>query len=197
MLAPKDTATRERRSLDGLWKFMLDPDGTGRRDRWYEQLPPGAVEMPVPSSYNDVLADPAGRDHVGDVWYETSFRIPPSWAGRRIAIRFGSATHRADVWVNGQPVAVHQGGYTPFEADITAVATPGQESRVTVAVSNVLTWQTIPPGYLEDTAGGRRDAEGLPDNVLASRASDGSANRRSDRHRGIRQNGSPSQCCSL
>ena len=156
MLAPKDTATRERRSLDGLWKFMLDPDGTGRRDRWYEQLPPGAVEMPVPSSYNDVLADPAGRDHVGDVWYETSFWIPPSWAGRRIAIRFGSATHRGEVWVNGQPVAVHQGGYTPFEADITAVVTPGEESRVTVAVSNVLTWQTIPPGYVEDTAGGRR-----------------------------------------
>ena len=156
MLAPKDTATRERRSLDGLWKFMLDPDGAGRRDRWYEQLPPGAVEMPVPSSYNDVLADPSGRDHVGDVWYETTFWIPPSWAGRRIAIRFGSATHRAEVWVNDQPVAVHEGGYTPFEADITAVATPGEESRVTVAVSNVLTWQTIPPGYVEETAGGRR-----------------------------------------
>ena len=156
MLAPKDTATRERRSLDGLWKFMLDPDGAGRRDRWYEQLPAGAVEMPVPSSYNDVLADPSGRDHVGDVWYETTFWIPPSWAGRRIAIRFGSATHRAEVWVNDQPVAVHEGGYTPFEADITAVATPGEESRVTVAVSNVLTWQTIPPGYVEETAGGRR-----------------------------------------
>ena len=156
MLAPKDTATRERRSLDGLWKFMLDPDGTGRHNRWYEQLPPEAVEMPVPSSYNDVYPDPAYRDHVGDAWYETTFRVPPGWSGRRIAIRFGSATHRAEVWVNGQPVAVHEGGYTPFEADITAVATPGEESRVSVAVSNVLTWQTIPPGYLEDTAGGRR-----------------------------------------
>ena len=156
MLAPKDTSTRERKSLDGLWRFVLDPDGAGRGDRWWDGLPDRAVEMPVPSSYNDVLPNPAWRDHVGDAWYETAFRVPGAWAGRRVAIRFGSATHRAEVWVNSQPVTAHEGGYTPFEADITDLAAPGDEHRVTVAVSNVLTWQSIPPGYVEDTPAGRR-----------------------------------------
>ena len=156
MLAPKDTPTRDRRSLDGLWRFLLDPDAIGRRDRWWEKLPAEAVEMPVPSSYNDVYPDPAYRDHVGDAWYETTFRVPPGWTGRHITIRFGSATHRAEVWVNGRTVATHEGGYTPFEADVTDIAAPGEESRLAVAVSNVLTWQSIPPGYVEHTPAGRR-----------------------------------------
>ncbi len=156
MLAPKDTPSRERTSLDGLWRCVLDPDGVGRLDRWWERLLDRAVEMPVPSSYNDILPDPAWHDHVGDVWYETTFRVPTGWAGRRVAIRFGSATHNAEVWVNGRAITTHEGGYTPFDADVTDLAVPGEESRVTVAVSNVLSWQSIPPGYVEDTLSGRR-----------------------------------------
>jgi len=38
MLAPRDTPTRERKSLDGLWRFMADPDGCGREQRWFDIL---------------------------------------------------------------------------------------------------------------------------------------------------------------
>jgi beta-glucuronidase len=156
MLAPRDTATRERKSLNGLWRFMLDPDGAGRARGWHERLPAGAREIPVPASYNDIFPDPAVRDHVGYAWYETTAVIPARWEGERIVLRFGSATHRATAWVNGRQVAEHEGGYTPFEADITAIAEPGAACRVTVAVSNVLTWQSIPPGYVEQTPQGPR-----------------------------------------
>jgi len=53
-------------------------------------------------------------------------------------------------------VAEHEGGYTPFEADVTGVVQPGAEHRITVAVDNVLGWQSIPPGYVQDTPDGRR-----------------------------------------
>ena len=122
MLAPRDTATRERKSLDGLWRFALDAAGTGRGQGWQDGLPAGARQIPVPASYNDVFRDPDVHDHVGDVWYETLARVPARWAGERIVLRFGSATHRAVVWVNGRQVAEHEGGYTPFEADVTGVA---------------------------------------------------------------------------
>jgi beta-glucuronidase len=112
--------------------------------------------MPVPSSYNDVFPDPAVHDHVGDAWYETTVRVPASWAGERIVLRFGSATHRAVVWLNGAQVAKHEGGYTPFEADVTKVVELGAENRVSVVVNNVLTWQSLPPGYVEDTPDGPR-----------------------------------------
>jgi beta-glucuronidase len=156
MLRPRDTATRERKSLNGLWRFALDAGGTGRVESWWERGLPGAREVPVPASYNDLFAEAEVRDHVGEVWYQVLVRVPESWGSERIVLRFDAATHRAVVWVNSTQVAEHEGGYTPFEADVTEVVQPGAEHRVTVAVDNVLTWQSIPPGYVEETPDGRR-----------------------------------------
>jgi beta-glucuronidase len=156
VLTPRRTSTRELLPLDGLWRFALDGDRTGRHAGWWNGLPDGTLEMPVPASYNDVHPDKALHDHVGDAWYETTVPVPASWAGRRVVLRFGSATHRAVVWVDGTEVAEHEGGYTPFEADVTSVITPGAGARITVVVDNELTWQSIPPGYVEPTPDGPR-----------------------------------------
>lgn len=152
MLAPRDTATRERESLDGLRRLSLDSAGVGRHEGWPQGLPAGAREIPVPASFNDVFAEAEVHDDVGDAWYETLVRAPAGWAGERIVLRFGSATHRAVVWVNGAQLAEHEGGYTPFEADDTEHVKPGAVNRITVLVNNALSWQPIPwPGYVEQT----------------------------------------------
>jgi beta-glucuronidase len=156
MLRPQDTATRERRSLNGIWQFAIDADGVGRDQGWWNAPLAGAREIPVPASYNDIFADARVHDHVGDVWYQTLVRSPARWAGQRIVLRFDAATHGAIVWVNGVRVVEHQGGYTPFEADVTGVVEPGAENRISVVVNNVLTWQTIPPGYVNETPEGPR-----------------------------------------
>jgi beta-glucuronidase len=82
--------------------------------------------------------------------------VPRGWEGRRIVLHFESATHRATVWVNDVEVMSHEGGYTPFEADITEEVAAGQEVRITALVNNTLHWQSIPPGVIEDTPAGKR-----------------------------------------
>ncbi|GAA2607458.1 beta-glucuronidase [Paractinoplanes durhamensis] len=154
MLRPQDTATRETKRLDGLWSFRLDPDSAGRDAGWFRQPLTGAREMAVPASFNDLAADAAVRDHIGDVWYQRVVRVPKGWAGERIVLHFESATHRATVWVNDTEVMSHEGGYTPFAADITGLAVPGQELRVTALVDNTLSFQSIPPGVIEQTPTG-------------------------------------------
>ncbi|NUU20778.1 MAG: beta-glucuronidase, partial [Streptomycetaceae bacterium] len=69
---------------------------------------------------------------------------------------FDAATHRAVVWVDDVQVAEHEGGYTPFEADVTDHVTPGEPARITVVVNNELTWESIPPGVVADTPTGGR-----------------------------------------
>jgi beta-glucuronidase len=119
MLRPQDNEKREARVLDGLWDFALDRDGTGRSDGWWRSTLVAARSMPVPSSYNDIYVDTDLRDHVGDVWYQRNVFVPRGWSEERIALRFDAATHRAVVWVDDIEVAGHEGGYTPFEVDLT------------------------------------------------------------------------------
>jgi beta-glucuronidase len=156
MLRPQDTATRERKNLNGLWSFALDPDGQGRTARWFAGSLADAREMAVPASFNDIAADAAVRDYFGDIWYQRTVWVPRGWQGQRIVLHFESATHRATVWVNETEVVSHEGGYTPFEADVTAYVSPGEQVQITVVVNNTLNWQSIPPGVIEDTPAGKR-----------------------------------------
>ena len=156
MLRPQDNEARETKRLDGMWSFTPDPDGVGRREQWWNAALPGARPMPVPAAYNDVLVEEPVHELVGDVWYQREVVVPRGWDGRRVVLRFDAATHRATVWVGDEQVAEHEGGYTPFEADISHLAEPGTTLRVTVVVSNELTWESIPPGVINEGPDGIR-----------------------------------------
>lgn len=149
MLRPQDTRTRERKNLDGLWDFRIDRDGVGHDQDWQAGPLAQSRKMAVPASYNDLVLDQGDREHFGDLWYQTRVRVPRGWAGQQISLYIESATHRATVWVDGVEVGSHEGGYLPFELDLTAVVSPGEEVLVTICVNNTLSFQSIPPGVIE------------------------------------------------
>jgi beta-glucuronidase len=153
VLKPISTSTRELIRLDGLWRFALDSERAPAP--WAGEIETD-LEAPVPASYNDVFADPAIRDHVGWVWYQRTVRVPRGWVGERVMLRVDAATHAGVVYVGDTKVAEHEGGYTPFEADITDLAPAGGEVRITIGVNNELTNETIPPGTISTTPAGRR-----------------------------------------
>lgn len=154
MLTVRQTASRNVYCLDGIWDFRLDVADEGLAKEWFASPLKEARPMPVPASYNDIVPCEEIRDYVGVVWYQRVASVPANLGDQRLVLRFGSATHDATVWVNGQQVMSHVGGYLPFEADITDLVKDDETFLVTVAVDNRLTWQSIPPGYMhKDTAG--------------------------------------------
>jgi len=163
MLKPQTSSTRELVSLDGLWAFKVDVDRTAESERWFAAPLDSALEAPVPASYNDLFTDSAIRDHVGWVFYQRGVRVPRGWGSERTFVRVDSATHAGRVYVNDELVAEHSGGYTPFEADITELVTAGEEFRLTIAVNNELTNETIPPGSITVTEDGRRQQKYMHD----------------------------------
>lgn len=147
MLYPVENEIRQVKSLDGIWRFKKENRmEEGFEEKWYEKPLTNFIDMPVPASYNDITTDKELRDHVGWVWYETDAVIPRAWTKeQRIVIRFGSVTQHAVVYLNGQEIARHKGGFLPFEAEITDKVHVGK-NRLTVAVSNLLDWSCIPSG---------------------------------------------------
>ena len=155
MLYPIMTTSRELIDLNGIWNFKLD-HGTGFEEGWFQHPLQETIPMPVPASYNDLYEEGAEfRDHIGWVWYEREIVVPDHFFNQRIVLRFGSVTHAAKVYVNGQLVVEHKGGFTPFEAEINAFASPGK-NRLTVAVNNIVDHSTLPVGnYTEEDIPGR------------------------------------------
>ena len=78
----------------------------------------------------------------GVVWYRRRFDAP---GAERLAMHFGAVDYRATVWVNGVEVARHEGGHTPFTADISAGVHEG-DNTVVVRAEDPLSDKTIPRG---------------------------------------------------
>lgn len=145
MLYPIITETRNVIDLQGIWSFKLD-HGQGLAEGWHQHKLTDTIPMAVPSSFNDIGVTADIRNHAGWVWYEKEFTVPRMLQSERIVLRFGSATHKAKVYVNGQLAMEHTGGFTPFESEINPLLVVGAANRLTVAVNNVLDDTTLPVG---------------------------------------------------
>lgn len=157
LLYPVSTSSRRTVSLDGMWKFQFDPESVGSASGWTNGLP-SPVFMPVPSSFCDLFTDKDSREYYGDFWYETDFFVPGEWEGQDVTIRFGSATHRARVFVNGVEAAYHEGGFLPFNAEIAALVNYNQYNKLTVLVNNELNEAMLPAGTVTTLSNGKKMA---------------------------------------
>jgi Glycosyl hydrolases family 2, sugar binding domain/Glycosyl hydrolases family 2, TIM barrel domain/Glycosyl hydrolases family 2 len=109
-------------NLNGRWEFRFDATDQGLRNGWEKPDTAGydrTIVVPFPwESKLSGIHQPKDAPVIG--WYRRQFTIPKDFPpGDRVWLRFGAVDWRADVWVNGQKVVEHEGGYTPFEADIS------------------------------------------------------------------------------
>lgn len=130
----QNLAGRRTRSLGGRWRAIVDPYEAGYRSPWgdawpvgwFRNLPmrPGLAEydfsradlLDVPGDWNS--QDPRLFFYEGSVWYARAFRAPER-SGRRSFLHFGAANYHARVWLDGEPLGEHEGGFTPFVFEIT------------------------------------------------------------------------------
>ena len=75
------------------------------------------------------LPSDAAKDHVV---YQREIEIPAEAAGKAVKLLFGGCNYGAEVWLDDKQVAEHHGPMTPFEADLTGVARPGQTHTLRV-----------------------------------------------------------------
>jgi beta-glucuronidase len=144
MLFPILTASRTLMDLGGTWAFKLD-SGEGFDQRWFERPLTDALAMPVPASYNDIKEGTDFRDHYGWVFYQRTIAVPAILMQQRIVLRLAAVTHQAIVYLNGQEICRHKGGFLPFEVELQEHLLPG-DHLLTIAVDNRIDYSTLPVG---------------------------------------------------
>lgn len=168
MLYPILTPSRILSDLSGVWDFKLD-DGHGFEEEWYKAPLENAMTMPVPASYNDLKEGIDFRDHYGWVFYQRKISVPAFVKSQRIMLRCAAVTHDAKIYLNGELICEHKGGFLPFEVEITDKLTDGSDNLLTIAVNNVIDYTTLPVGgkanMLSGMAGiGGEEQSGKPQN---------------------------------
>jgi len=114
-------------SLIGGWRFRPDPDPdffqpNGSDRDWHD--------IKVPAHW--MMEGFDSKDGVGG--YRRRLQIPASFRGRRIKLLFEGVYSGAEVWLNGKRVGSHEGGFAPFELDITDAAQIGADNLLAVRV---------------------------------------------------------------
>jgi beta-glucuronidase len=144
-----NVAHRKAMSLNGAWQAIVDPYETGyynyRRQPYDQQAEPStaayyrnhhAVDaqelveydfdasptLQVPGDWNSQREQLLYYE--GTVWLKRSFDVAASAPGQRHFVHFGAVNQRAEVYLNGVKLGVHEGGFTPFNFEVTALLKP-------------------------------------------------------------------------
>lgn len=134
-------------NLNGRWDFATDPDNDGIRNQWWSRDDwPQTITVPFcpnsPSSGVDI--DPS----VDTVWYHRTFELP-EWQSEDVALNIGACDYETQIYINGQQVGVHKGGYTPIHLSIGDYLSSGT-NHIVVRAADSDSWQQ-PRGKQEGT----------------------------------------------
>ncbi|MBD3350482.1 MAG: beta-galactosidase [Candidatus Lokiarchaeota archaeon] len=101
------------KNLNGLWEYAIR-----LKSKKWDKKTDGEILVPFPieSSLSGVKKSIKPKDKL---WYRRYFTIPEEWKLKTIFLHFGAVDWHSIVWINGNKVGEHKGGYTPFKLDIT------------------------------------------------------------------------------
>jgi beta-glucuronidase len=145
-----DASNRSVQMLNGLWHMRLDLDDAGEGLHW-ERLKKAGKEwkrINIPSTFNAALSE--DPDYQGPAWFFIKF-VPDLKCdqGQWLRLCLEGVLIRSRVWLNGELISEHEGGWTPQYADISACLRPGTRNTLVIRADNRLTGTSLPPKLLE------------------------------------------------
>jgi beta-glucuronidase len=143
---------RKTVSLDGAWHVIVDPYETGLHARFYENATAESGGGPIEYNFatSEILNVPGDWNtqkeklffYEGPVWYQRSFPYRRH-EHTRVFVYFGAANYFTRVYLNGKALGEHEGGFTPFNLEVTGAVADGENSLV-VEVNNARRADAVP-----------------------------------------------------
>jgi len=143
---------RKTTSLNGAWHIIVDPLETGLDAQYYRNRKPkdktelveynfdASETLNVPGDWNTQKEKLLFYE--GPIWYEKSFSYAKHGSSRVFAY-FGAVNYRARIYLNGEAVGEHEGGFTPFNFEVTKLLRDG-ENFLVVEANNQRSADAVP-----------------------------------------------------
>jgi len=160
----QNAGARQGASLNGRWQAIMDPYEAGyydfhlnpikdgglganrvpadKGDKYELTFLPATPRLQVPGDWN--TQKPELLWYEGTIWYRREFDYTPPAAPGRQFLWFGAANYEAVVFVNGKKLGQHEGGFTPFQFEVTGLL-KNRGNAVIVKVDNRRHPDAVPP----------------------------------------------------
>ena len=121
-------------NLNGTWQFRFDKDNVGLDDKWQTSKARFPLSITVPFPWGSPLSGVEDRADIA--WYRRTITVPSDWKGKRIFVVVGACDWLTTGWLDGKSVGQFQGGYTPFEFELTPHVRWGREQQLVFRVDD-------------------------------------------------------------
>ena len=129
-------------NLDAGWKFIRQ-DAAGAQANGFDDST--WTNLSLPHTWNNLDGEDGGGNYYRGIgWYRSHYTPDASYAGREFFLKFDGAFSVADVWINGNYLGEHQGGFAAFTFDVTPYINVGADNVIAVKVNNAFN-ASIPP----------------------------------------------------
>lgn len=123
---------REIINFNTDWRYFKG-DVSGAESVEFEDQEWGYVNLP----HSTIFYDTDNKDaYLGVSWYRKTFTVDSSMEGKEILLTFEAAMQAAEIWLNGEKIVTHEGGYTPFVLDLSDKIKFGEENTIAVRIDS-------------------------------------------------------------
>ncbi len=131
-----DFQREEWLNLNGAWQFQFDAPDAGETQGWFQSGLLAARPIIVPFPWGSPLSGVPDSAPIG--WYARTIEVPAAWTpgARRVFLVIGAADWRTTAWLDGQKLGTHDGGYVPFEFELTRYVKAGQKQLLVLRVDD-------------------------------------------------------------
>ncbi len=122
-------------NLNGEWQFEFDAADEGLENDWHKGNQSFSKTILVPFPWGSKLSGVEDEADMG--WYQREIAVDESWEGQRIFLTIGASDWETTVWLDGELLGKHQGGYVPFSFELTDLVDFGKTQKLVVRADDI------------------------------------------------------------
>ena len=121
-------------NLNGAWEFKFDSNNIGILNNWFNCKTKFDKQINVPFPWGSKLSQLNDEADIG--WYKKKIIVPENWKSKKTYITVGASDWETSIWLDGQFIGSHQGGYVPFSFDLTPFLNYGKTQNLIIRVDD-------------------------------------------------------------